>query len=92
MIVFTLRKIRDNNHSHDSQIYSFYGRIANCQNNDDDNNGYVDDYRGYDMNGHSNYVDDYNGHGTHCAGIAAAVLVWLMMVMCFAVAISTDTK
>jgi subtilisin family serine protease len=40
---------------------------------DDDGNGFVDDYRGYDMNEvESNHVDDYHGHGTHCAGTAAA--------------------
>jgi len=40
---------------------------------DDDGNGYVDDYYGYDF--YNNYHDptDKNGHGTHVAGIAAAV-------------------
>jgi subtilisin family serine protease len=52
---------------------------------DDDNNGYIDDYRGWDWvsvtgawageDGTSpdNDPTDFNGHGTHCAGIAAAI-------------------
>jgi predicted outer membrane repeat protein len=40
---------------------------------DDDGNGYVDDYFGYDfLNGDNNPWDD-NGHGTHVAGIASAI-------------------
>lgn len=39
---------------------------------DDDNNGYIDDYIGWDFyNGDSYPVDD-NGHGTHVAGLAAS--------------------
>ncbi len=39
---------------------------------DDDGNGYIDDWRGWDFVGHdSNPSDDY-GHGTHVAGIANA--------------------
>jgi len=38
---------------------------------DDDGNGYVDDYYGYDFyNNDSNPMDDM-GHGTHCAGTVA---------------------
>lgn len=41
---------------------------------DDDNNGFVDDIHGYDfVNQTGANMADYNGHGTHCAGIAAAV-------------------
>ena len=41
--------------------------------NDTDNNGYIDDIRGWDfIRNDSDPVDEY-GHGTHCAGIAAAV-------------------
>jgi len=39
---------------------------------DDDNNGFIDDVRGWDfVNDDNNPMDD-NSHGTHCAGIAAA--------------------
>jgi len=52
---------------------------------DDDGNGYIDDYRGWDWVQVSgawpgedattpdNNPTDFNGHGTHCAGIAAAI-------------------
>lgn len=39
---------------------------------DDDGNGYVDDYQGYDFVSRSGDVIDDNGHGTHVAGIIAA--------------------
>ena len=40
---------------------------------DNDANGYVDDWRGWDfVNGDNNPTDD-NGHGTHIAGIIGAV-------------------
>ncbi|UCC79338.1 MAG: S8 family serine peptidase [Candidatus Zixiibacteriota bacterium] len=52
---------------------------------DDDGNGYIDDYRGWDwvhgVNGAPGEDDmdpdndpmDFDGHGTHCSGVAAAV-------------------
>ena len=40
---------------------------------DDDANGFVDDVHGWDFINQCAIVDDYNGHGTHCAGIAAAM-------------------
>ncbi|MBO4803774.1 MAG: S8 family serine peptidase, partial [Muribaculaceae bacterium] len=43
---------------------------------DDDNNGYVDDIHGWDFVAGTPIINngmDRNGHGTHCAGIAAAV-------------------
>ena len=43
---------------------------------DDDNNGYVDDIHGWDFIAGTPIINngmDRNGHGTHCAGIAAAV-------------------
>lgn len=39
---------------------------------DDDNNGYVDDYYGWDYIDNDGYPLDYNQHGTHVAGIIAA--------------------
>jgi subtilisin family serine protease len=39
---------------------------------DDDNNGYIDDYRGYDFVNNDPTPGDDNGHGTHVAGIIAA--------------------
>jgi subtilisin family serine protease len=45
---------------------------------DDDKNGYVDDYRGWDFGGldgtpDNNPTEDRSDHGTHVAGIASAV-------------------
>jgi subtilisin family serine protease len=40
---------------------------------DDDGNGYVDDYYGYDVHDLDGDPIDERGHGTHCAGIAAGV-------------------
>jgi subtilisin family serine protease len=39
---------------------------------DDDNNGFIDDVRGWDFVDWDNSPLDLNGHGTHVAGIAAA--------------------
>jgi subtilisin family serine protease len=39
---------------------------------DDDGNGYVDDYRGWNFARNNNNPIDENGHGTHCAGTIAA--------------------
>ncbi len=40
---------------------------------DDDGNGYVDDVHGYDFVDRDGVAEDNWGHGTHVAGIAAAV-------------------
>ncbi len=40
---------------------------------DDDNNGYLDDIHGYNFMYHNSDANDEHGHGTHCAGIIAAV-------------------
>jgi subtilisin family serine protease len=46
-----------------------HGSLEN--NFDDDNNGYNDDYVGYDFYNNDPYPMDDNGHGTHVAGLAA---------------------
>ena len=45
----------------------------NANGYDDDNNGFKDDLHGWDFVNKTGDVRDYNSHGTHCAGIAAAV-------------------
>ena len=40
---------------------------------DDDGNGFKDDPHGWDFVNQTGRIGDWNGHGTHCAGIAAAV-------------------
>lgn len=40
---------------------------------DDDANGYADDIHGWDFVNKTPRIGDWNGHGTHVAGIAAAV-------------------
>jgi len=39
---------------------------------DDDNNGYVDDWGGWDFANNDNNPFDDNSHGTHCAGVVGA--------------------
>ena len=39
---------------------------------DDDNNGYIDDWQGWNMVSGDNQVGDTQGHGTHLAGIIGA--------------------
>ena len=40
---------------------------------DDDENGYVDDYYGWDFGNNDNDIKDEYGHGTFCTGVAGAV-------------------
>ncbi len=52
-------------------IWTNPGEIPN-NNIDDDGNGYIDDYYGWDFhNNDKDPMDDY-GHGTHCAGTVAS--------------------
>lgn len=59
---------------HDGQV-----TLDDWNGRDDDNNGYVDDFWGWDLTGRDNHPHDIwarqNGwaHGTHVAGIASAV-------------------
>ncbi len=41
--------------------------------NDEDGNGFIGDVHGWDFVSNSSDISDPDGHGTHCAGIAAAV-------------------
>lgn len=52
------------------------GEIGNGKENnglDDDQNGYIDDWRGWDFVHNNNDPMDDHGHGSHCAGTIAAV-------------------
>jgi len=55
----------------DGNIWSNSDEIAN-NGIDDDNNGYVDDVRGWDFYNNDNNPDDADGHGTHTAGTVGA--------------------
>ncbi len=54
-----------------------YSDIDDWNGEDDDGNGYPDDFFGWDFEQRDNWPDDpwgdRNGHGTHVAGLAAAV-------------------
>ncbi|NBO32503.1 MAG: peptidase S8 [Cyanobacteria bacterium WB6_1B_304] len=55
----------------DANIWSNPGEIAG-NGIDDDNNGFIDDSRGWDFVSGDNDPMDLNGHGTHVAGTIAA--------------------
>ena len=55
----------------EANIWTNPNEIGN--NYDDDGNGFKDDIHGWDFVNKTGDVRDYNSHGTHCAGIAAAV-------------------
>jgi subtilisin family serine protease len=55
-----------------ANIWKNPGEIAG-NGKDDDNNGYIDDTAGWDFFYNDNNPDDEYGHGTHCAGIIAAM-------------------
>lgn len=40
---------------------------------DSDNNGFIDDYYGWNFSGNNNDLSDNHGHGTHIAGIIGAL-------------------
>ena len=54
-------------------IWSNEAEINGAGGKDDDKNGFFDDIHGYDFVNNTGVITDRNGHGTHCAGIAAAV-------------------
>lgn len=54
-------------------IWTNEGEAEGATDQDDDGNGFKDDLHGWDFINQRGHIADYNGHGTHCAGIAAAV-------------------
>ena len=54
-------------------IWTNSAELEGAEEEDDDNNGFADDIHGYDFVNQTPRIGDWNGHGTHCAGIAAAV-------------------
>ena len=57
-------------------IWTNSSEVQGADYEDDDDNGYVDDVHGWDFVAGTPIINngmDRNGHGTHCAGIAAAV-------------------
>jgi len=55
-----------------ANIWTNTGEIAGNR-IDDDDNGYIDDIRGWDFANDDNNPLDDNGHGTHCSGTIGAV-------------------
>ena len=56
-----------------ANIWTNTAEANGLSNQDDDANGYKDDIHGWDFINNHSVTNDFNGHGTHCAGIAAAV-------------------
>lgn len=56
-----------------ANIWTNAAEASGAEGEDDDNNGFADDVHGWDFINQTAKIADYNGHGTHCAGIAAAV-------------------
>lgn len=54
-------------------IWTNLAESEGAEGEDDDNNGFKDDLHGWDFVNQTSRLGDWNGHGTHCAGIAAAV-------------------
>ncbi|MBQ1652351.1 MAG: S8 family serine peptidase, partial [Bacteroidales bacterium] len=54
-------------------IWTNPNESATANGYDNDNNGFVDDLHGWDFVNQTGDMHDFNSHGTHCAGIAAAV-------------------
>ncbi|MBC8278554.1 MAG: S8 family serine peptidase, partial [FCB group bacterium] len=54
------------------KIWNNWDEVNGIAGSDDDGNGFVDDFRGWDWINEDNDPNDDNCHGTHVAGIAAA--------------------
>lgn len=61
-------------YNHEDLKDSVWVNAAEIPNNgiDDDNDGYIDDYKGWDFYNNDNKPYDDNGHGSHVSGIIAA--------------------
>ena len=57
----------------EGNIWTNEAEANGAEDQDDDANGFADDLHGWDFVNQTANVRDFNGHGTHCAGIAAAV-------------------
>lgn len=57
----------------EANIWTNAAEADGAEDSDDDGNGFADDIHGWDFVNRSARMRDNNGHGTHCAGIAAAV-------------------
>jgi subtilisin family serine protease len=53
-------------------IWTNWPELGGLDGVDDDRNGYIDDFNGWDFVRNDNRADDGNGHGTHCAGVIGA--------------------
>ncbi|MDB4713043.1 S8 family serine peptidase, partial [bacterium] len=60
--------------THNDLIKQIWTNIDEIPNNgvDDDNDGYVDNYKGVDFYNNDGDPNDVHGHGTHCSGTIAA--------------------
>ena len=56
-----------------ANIWTNAAEASGISGQDDDANGFKDDIHGWDFINNHSVTNDFNGHGTHCAGIAAAV-------------------
>lgn len=56
-----------------ANIWTNTNESEGAEDYDDDGNGFKDDLHGWDFVNQTGRIGDWNGHGTHCAGIAAAV-------------------
>jgi subtilisin family serine protease len=63
------------NYNHQDLVANMWTNAGETNNNgvDDDGNGFVDDYYGYDFFYNDSDPFDQNGHGTHTAGTVGAV-------------------
>ena len=56
-----------------ANVWTNTAEAAGEEGYDNDNNGFKNDVHGWDFINQTGNIRDFNGHGTHCAGIAAAI-------------------